>query len=87
MVYISDTRVKNVNSISKYTIVKRLSLDDAWRKGPAMMVNSSFICVKCLDIVFKNDNQFVIVIIKASNLILPTGCVRVNKSSPVDVFT
>ena len=45
MVYISDTRVKNVNSISKYTIVKRLSLDDAWRKGPAMMVNSSFICV------------------------------------------
>ena len=47
MVYISDTRVKNVNSISKYTIVKRLSLDDAWRKGPAMIVNSSFICVKC----------------------------------------
>ena len=47
MVYISDTRVKNVNSISKYTIVKYLSLDDAWRKGPAMIVNSSFICVKC----------------------------------------
>ena len=47
MVYISDTRVKNVNSISKYTTVKCLSLDDAWRKGPAMIVNSSFICVKC----------------------------------------
>lgn len=47
MVYISDTRVKNVTSISKYTTVKRLSLDDAWRKGPAMIVNSSFICVKC----------------------------------------
>ena len=48
MVYISDTRVKNVNSISKYTTVKCLSLEDALRKGPAMMVNSSFICVKCL---------------------------------------
>ena len=47
MVYISDTRVKNVTSISKYTTVKYLSLDDAWRKGPAMIVNSSFICVKC----------------------------------------
>ena len=47
MVYISDTRVKNVNSISKYTTVNCLSLDDAWRKGPAMIVNSSFICVKC----------------------------------------
>ena len=45
MVYISDTRVKNVTSISKYTMVKCLSLDDAWRKGPAMIVNSSFICV------------------------------------------
>lgn len=55
MVYISDTRVKNVNSISKYTIVKRLSLDDAWRKGPAMMVNSSFICVKCLLINVPNE--------------------------------
>ena len=46
MVYISDTRVKNVNTISKYTTVKSLSLDDAWRKGPARIVNSSFIYVK-----------------------------------------
>ena len=74
MVYISDTRVKNVTSISKYTTVKYLSLDDAWRKGPAMIVNSSFICVKCLDIVFKNHNQLVIVIVKAGNLVLKINC-------------
>ena len=56
MVYISDTRVKNVNSISKYTIVKRLSLEDACRKGPAMIVNNSFIYVKRLKCVCKNYN-------------------------------
>lgn len=74
MVYISDTRVKNVTSISKYTTVKCFSLEDAWRKGPAMIVNSSFICIKCLDIVFKNHDQLVIVIVKASNLVLKINC-------------
>ena len=45
MVYIADASIQISNTANVYKIVKSFSLEDAWIKGPAMILNScSIMC-------------------------------------------
>ena len=48
MVYIADASIQISNIASVYKIVNSFSLEDAWIKGPVMILNSSFIMCKGL---------------------------------------
>ena len=43
MVYIADASIQINNTANVYKIVKSFSLEDAWIKGPVMILNSFFI--------------------------------------------
>lgn len=42
-VYIADASIQISNTANVYKIVKSFSLEDAWIKGPVMILNSFFI--------------------------------------------
>ena len=48
MVYIADASIQISNIASVYKIVSSFSLEDAWIKGPVMILNSFFIMCKGL---------------------------------------
>lgn len=48
MVYIADASIQISNTANVYKIVKSFSLEDAWIKGPVMILNSFFIMCKGL---------------------------------------
>lgn len=43
MVYIADASIQISNTANVYKIVNSFSLEDAWIKGPVMILNSFFI--------------------------------------------
>lgn len=48
MVYIADASIQISNTANVYKIVNSLSLEEAWIKGPVMILNSFFIMCKGL---------------------------------------